>query len=106
MVLTLQYFDIIFTPKKGYIFLRIEADFLEAPEIENPDELFDVITSEITSDVRNLFLCGEHMTVNLYPTEMEECRRRILLYIARLPEELREHYTSLMEVNFLYCNKE
>ena len=105
-MLTLQYFDIIFTPKKGYIFLRIEADFLEESEIESPDEFFDDIISEITSDVRDSFLCGEHMNVNLYPTEIEESRRRIRPYIDLLPEELQEHYTTLMEDNFLHCNKE
>lgn len=75
---TSPYFDILFTPKKGYISLRIEKNALDVDPIDDPDDLFDKLIFEITSDVRDLFLCGEHMTVNLYPTEIEESRNRIL----------------------------
>lgn len=91
------YFDILFTPKKGYVFLRIERDVLEVEKIDTPDELFKKLLFEITSDVRDLFLCGEHMTIELYPAEIEESRRRILPYIARLSDGLQEHYIKEME---------
>lgn len=96
-ILASPYFDILFTPKKGYVFLRIERDILDVEKIDTPDELFKKLLFEITSDVRDLFLCGEHMTIELYPAEIEESRRRILPYIARLSEGLQEHYIKEME---------
>ena len=94
---TSPYFDIFFTPKKGYVFLRIERDVLEVEKIDNADELFEKFLFEITSDVRDLFLCGEHTPVALFPLEIEESRKRLLPYIEKLPEALQPYYTDLME---------
>jgi len=98
------YFDIVFTPKRGYIFLRLEKDFVDVTEIESPDELFEIFLHEISSDVRDLFLCGEHIDVDLYPAEIRESRRRILEYICHLPEGMQSHYTERMDHYFKHCN--
>ena len=97
-------FDILFTPKQGYILLTIEKDFLEATRIESPDDMFEKFMFEITSDVRDLFLCGEHIDVDLFPAEIQESRWRIFEYICCLPENMQEHYTELMESYFKSCN--
>ena len=103
---TSPYFEILFSSKKGYLFLRIDShDFLEVEEIDSPDHLFRRLIDEISSDVRDLFLCGEHISVYLFPAEMDETRKRALPYIARLPEALREHYTERMEDYFRHCNE-
>ena len=99
------YFDILFTQKRGYIFLCIEKDFLEGSMIESPDDMFEKFVFEITSDVRDLFICGEHIDVDLYPAEIKESRRRILEYISLLPENMQEHYTMMMESYFEKCNE-
>ena len=99
------YFDILFTPKQGYILLTIEKDFLEATRIESPDDMFEKFISEITSDVRDLFLCGEHIDVDLYPAEITESRQRISEYICRLPENIQEYCTKLMGSYFESCNE-
>lgn len=99
------YFDILFTPKQGYILVTIEKDFLEATRIESPDDMFEKFIFEITSDVRDLFLCGEHIDVDLYPAEIQESRRKISEYISHLPENMQEHYTALMESYFKSCNE-
>ena len=98
------YFDILFTQKRGYILLHIEKDFLDATAIESPDDMFEKIMFEITSDVRDLFLCGEHIDVDLYPAEITESRRRIFEHICHLPENMQEHYTRLMESYLESCN--
>ena len=99
------YFDILFTQKRGYIFLTIEKDCLEASVIETPDDMFERFMFEITSDVRDLFLCGEHIDVDLYPAEIQESRRRTFEYISHLPENMQEYYTNLMENYFDSCNE-
>ena len=99
------YFDILFTPKRGYILLHIEKDFLEASLIETPDAMFERFMFEITSDVRDLFLCGEHVDVDLYPAEVQESCRRIFEYICHLPENMQAHYTGLMEHYLESCNE-
>ena len=99
------YFDILFTQKRGYIFLTIEKDILEASVIETPDDMFERFMFEITSDVRDLFLCGEHIDVDLFPAEIQESRRRIFEYISRLPENMKEYYIELMESYFKVCNE-
>lgn len=99
------YFDILFTQKQGYIFLIIEKDFLEGTRIESPDDMFEKFMFEITSDVRDLFISGEHIDVDLYPAEIQESRRRIFEYISLLPENMQEHYTELMESYFERCNE-
>lgn len=98
------YFDILFTPKQGYILLTIEKDFLEATRIESPDDMFEKFMFEITSDVRDLFLCGEHIDIDLYPAEIQESRWRIFEYICCLPKNMQELYTGLMEHYFESCN--
>ena len=98
------FFDILFTPKRGYIFLIIEKDFLEASGIETPEAMFERFMFEITSDVRDLFICGEHIDVDLYPAEIQESRRRIFEHICHLPENMQEHYTRLMESYLESCN--
>ena len=94
---TSPYFDILFTPKRGYIMLHIERSVLEVEKIDTPEDLFRKLFFEITCDVRDLFLCGEHMTIDMYPAEIEESRKRILPYIKKLPEALQPYYTDLME---------
>ena len=102
---TSPYFEILFSPRQGFLFLLIEGETLEIQRIASPEELFRRLIDEISSDVRDLFLCGEHISVNLFPAEMEEIRRRGEPYIASLPDTLREHYTTLMEEYFRYCNE-
>ena len=99
------YFEILFSSKKGYLFLLIDShDFLGIEEIDTPDDLFRRLIDEISSDVRDLFLCGEHISVYLFPAEMDETRKRALPYIARLPDTQREHYRAMMEEYFHRCN--
>ena len=102
---TSPYFEILFSPRQGFLFLLIEGETLEIQRIATPDDLFQRLIDEISSDVRDLFLCGEHISVHLFPAEIGETRRRMLPYIARLPEALREHYTALMEEYFCHCNE-
>lgn len=102
---TSPYFEILFSPRQGFLFLLIEGETLEIQRIATPDDLFRWLLDEISSDVRDLFLCGEHISVNLFPAEMDEIRRRGEPYIARLPEAQREHYTAQMEEYFCYCNE-
>ena len=101
---TSPYFEILFSPRQGFLFLRIEGETLEIQRIDSPEDLFQWLIDEISSDVRDLFLCGEHISVNLFPAEMDETCKRVQPYIARLPEALREHYASLMEEYFRCCN--
>ena len=68
-------------------------------------EALEKFISEITSDVRDLFICGEHIDVDLYPAEIQESRRRIFEYINLLPENMQEHYTNMMESYFDSCNE-
>ena len=100
---TSPYFEILFSPRQGFLFLLIEGETLEIQRIASPDDLFLRLIDEISSDVRDLFLCGEHISVNLFPAEMEEIRKRVLPYIDRLPEAQREHYTALVEEYFRCC---
>lgn len=102
---TSTYFEILFSPRQGFLFLLIEGETLEIQRIASPDDLFRLLIDEISSDVRDLFLCGEHISVYLFPAEMEETRKRVLPYIARLSETLREHYATLMEEYFCSCNE-
>ena len=98
------YFEILFSPRQGFLFLRIEGENLEIERIASPDDLFQWLIDEISSDVRDLFLCGEHISVNLFPAEIDETRKRVLPYIDRLPKALRIYYMNLMEENFHHCN--
>ena len=102
---TSPYFEILFSPRQGFLFLRIEGETLEIQRIASPEDLFQWLIDEISSDVRDLCLCGEHISVNLFPAEINETRRRGDAYIARLPEALREHYTAQMEEYFRRCNE-
>ena len=101
---TSPYFEILFSPRQGFLFLRIEGETLEIQRIASPDDLFQRLIDENSSDVRDLFLCGEHILIDLFPAEMEETGKRMLPYIDRLPETLREHYTAQMEEYFRCCN--
>ena len=101
---TSPYFEILFSPRQGFLFLRIEGETLEIQRIDTPDDLFQRLIDEISSDVRDLFLCGEHISVNLFPAEMDETRKRVRPYIARLPKALRESYTVRVEEYFCRCN--
>ena len=101
---TSPYFEILFSPRQGFLFLRTEEETIEIRRIVTPDELFQRLIDEISSDVRDLFLCGEHISVNLFPAEMDETRKRVLPYIDGLPEKLRERYADLMEAYFRCCN--
>ena len=102
---TSPYFEILFSPRQGFLFLLIEGETLEIERIATPDDLFLRLIDEISSDVRDLFLCGEHFSVNLFPAEMDEIRRRGVPYIARLSETKREHYATQMEEYFCHCNE-
>ena len=102
---TSPYFEILFSPRQGFLFLRIEGETLEIQRIASPDDLFQRLIDEISSDVRDLFLCGEHISVNLFPAEMEEVRRRGEPYIALLPEAQRERCATQMEEYFRSCNE-
>ena len=102
---TSPYFEILFSTRQGFLFLLIEGETLQIEKVDTPDDLFERLLDEISSDVRDLFLCGEHISVELFPAEINETRKRAQPYIARLHETLREHYATQMEEYFRSCNE-
>lgn len=93
-------FDILCSNKCGYIHLPLDgaADVVE--QIRSADRLFEILLVELTNDVQDLFLCGEHYDDYLFPREITEIRQRAVLYINGLPEHLQRYYTSVMEDYF------
>ncbi len=99
-----KYFDILYSSKRGYIHALLEKDIVDATYIRDSDELFDWLLTEVTHDVRDLFLCGEHDDVDLFPEEIQESRTRLSSYIALLPDDLQPYFTEQMEYYFAHCN--
>ena len=99
-----EYFDILYSPKCGYIHVLIEKDEVATTLVQNSDDLFEWLITEVSNDVRNLFLCGQHDDVDLFPEEIQESRIRLLSYIALLPKDLQPHFAALMEFYFKHCN--
>ena len=99
-----KYFDILYSAKRGYIHALLEKDIVDATYIRDSDELFEWLLTEVTHDVRDLFLCGEHDDVDLFPEEIQESRTRLRPYIALLPDDLQPYFTEQMEYYFAHCN--
>ncbi len=99
-----KYFDILYSAKRGYIHALLEQDIVDATYIKDSDEMFAWLVSEVTHDVRDLFLCGEHDDVDLFPEEIQECRTRLRPCIDRLPDDLQPYFTERMEYYFAHCN--
>lgn len=99
-----KYFDILYSAKRGYIHALLEKDIVDATYIRDSDELFEWLLTEVTHDVRDLFLCGEHDDVDLFPEEIQESRTRLHPYIALLPDDLQPYFTEQMEYYFAHCN--
>ena len=99
-----KYFDILYSSKRGYIHVLLEKDIVDATYIKSSDDLFALLVNEVTHDVRDLFLCGEHNNVYLFPEEIEECRNRLMPCLERLPDDLKLHFTEKMEHYFANCN--
>lgn len=98
------YFDILFYPHIGYIYLGLEPNDIHAYRIKHPDRLFEIFIRNICNDVRDLFLCGEHFAEYLFPDEIPMCRARLLPYIDRMPDSLKTLCTAQMEFFFEHCN--
>ena len=76
---TSPYFEILFSPRQGFLFLRIEGEILEIQRIATSDDLFQWL--------------------------IDATRKRVLPHIECLPDTLREHYTALAEEYFRLCNE-
>ena len=97
-------FDILYSAKRGYYHVQRNIKSATARPLLSADALFLQLLIELSSDVRDLFLCGEHIDVELYPEEIQETRARLQPYLVRLPEDLRAHYTAEADAFFLHCN--
>ena len=89
-------FHILYLQKRGYLHLTIEKEFVDAEDIIDADHLFRLLMMEILNDVQDLFMCGEHFSGNLFPSEIEEALRRASAYIERLPAEVRDYYATAL----------
>ena len=98
------YFDVFHSQKHGYLYVRYEGEVESAEFIRTADELFERIIAELSYDVRDLFLCGEHTTIEMYPAEIVETRKRLKPYLALLPAEIQSYYKTRAEEYFAHCN--
>ena len=94
------FFDIIYLKKRGYIHLTLEKSFVDADDIVDADHLFRLLMMEILNDVQDLHMCGEHYSGRVFPCETEEALRRASEYIDRLPAEMRDYYSTALQVCF------
>ena len=99
-------FDILYSAKRGYYHVQRDIKSATAQPLLSSDDLFFCLLIELSSDVRDLFLCGEHTDVEMYPEEIRETRNRLQPYLDRLPEDLRLHYVSMSEDYFQHCNSD
>jgi hypothetical protein len=95
-----QCFDILYLQKRGYLHLTLEKEFVETEDIVDADHLFRLLMMEILNDVQDLHMCGEHLTGEIFPCEVDEALRRANEYIERLPAELRDYYSTALQVCF------
>lgn len=93
-------FHIFYLPKRGYLHLTIEKEFVDAEDIIDADHLFRLLMMEIMNDVMDLRMCGEHFAGEKFPCEIDEALRRANGYIERLPAEMRECYASALQTGF------
>ena len=97
-------FDILYSAKRGYYHVQRDIKSATAKPLRSPEDLFFWLLIELSSDVRDLFLCGEHIDVEMYPEEIQETRNRLQPFLDRLPEDLRAHYAAEADAFFLHCN--
>ena len=90
-------FHIFYLPKRGYLHLTIEKEFVDAEDIIDADHLFRLLMMEIMNDVVELRMCGDHLAGQVFPCEIDEALRRANGYIKRLPADLREYYAAALE---------
>lgn len=86
-----KFFDVVWSKGRA-LYLDYDGagdDAAISPRvIETWEELLeDVYLHQISSDVRDLGLVGEHLYIDLFPAEVEETRRRVLPYLSGLPFE-------------------
>ena len=97
-------FDILYSAKRGYYHVQRDIKSATARPLLSADDLFLQLLIELSSDVRDLFLCGEHIDVEMYPDEIQETRHRLQPFLDRLPGELRAHYAAEADAFFRHCN--
>lgn len=83
------YFDILYSKKCGYLYVVINEDDIPVDWLEDSADLLNHLYMDISSDVRALQMNGPHTTINLYPEEIEETRRRLKPYFNNMPSELK-----------------
>ena len=98
------HFDILYSEKYGYLHLTLDEDLMQTERVLSAESMIGFLLHEISCDVRDLFLCGEHFDLFLYPRELEESRTRAKHYIDQLPNEYRSHGKAAMEFYFNHCN--
>ena len=86
-----RFFDIFYSKKFGYYRLDIEGG---SRQIDNVDDLLECIINEISSDVRELKIGGEHMTIYMRPEEETELRKRVTPLIEKLDDSA--HYFDIL----------
>lgn len=86
-----RFFDIFYSKKFGYYRLDIEGG---ANQIDTADDLLECIVNEISSDVRELKIGGDHMTIYMRPEEEAELRKRVTPLIEKLDDSA--HYLDIL----------
>lgn len=100
-------YDICYSKKIGYFRFFIDKKYghIYAPKIiEGFDALLDELFFEVSDDVRELDLTGEfHDDIELFPVEITETRRRLLLILNTLDED-KEYSIDRMEYYLEHVN--
>ena len=91
------YFDILYSEKCGYIYIAVDEDDVPCEIFEDSSALLNRLFMEVSSDVRELKLEGDHTTTDLYPQEIAETRNRLEKYFESLEPELKEFCLEEME---------
>lgn len=98
-----KYFDLLWSKDKLLLLLFEKGEIESYRWVESLEDLLEIYLFEVSSDVRDLNLCGEHVTSDLYPAEAEETIRRMMPYISGLPFEqecldiMREYIRKCLE---------
>lgn len=98
------YFDILYSNKCGYIYIVIAEEDIPCDFLEDSSDLLYRLFMDVSSDVRSLQLQGPHTTVDLYPEEITETRRRLLEYFEPLSEETKDF--CIEEMNEFLAERE
>lgn len=98
-----KYFDLLWSKGKLLLLSLEKGEIGSYRWVESFEDLLEIYLFEVSSDVRDLNLCGEHLTSDLYPAEAEETIRRMMPYISDLPFEqecldiMREYIRKCLE---------